>query len=158
MPVPRRSLSFCLAPDTASASLARERVHAWLAELGWSRDEAHDLVYAVSEIVTNAAEHAFVVTVANRPDAPSIWVDCRVEPSDGRGRGPGRADEVRVRVTDNGRWRPAAASGYRGRGLTLAKAFVNGFAVTTGDRGTTVNLVSRARTTTIRRPHPRGGR
>lgn len=156
--MPRRSLSFCLAPDTASASLARERFHEWLAELGWSPDESHDLVYAVSEIVTNAAEHAFVEAVGDRRDPPSIWVDCLVGSHDRRVRGPGKVDEVRVRVSDNGRWKPVAASGFRGHGLALAKAFVDGFAIATGDRGTTVDLVSRARTTTIRRPNPRRDR
>ncbi|MFR9802390.1 ATP-binding protein [Pseudonocardia sp. RS010] len=151
--MPPPCASFWLAPDVASASLTRERVRSWLDDHGWPPDEAHDLVYAVSEAVTNAAEHAFRTPPPRpRPDPPSIWVDCRLhEHDDGR--------EVRIVIRDNGCWKPADADrGFRGHGLTLSGAFVDTFRLATGVAGTTVELTGRITAAYPGRPRrrPRG--
>jgi anti-sigma regulatory factor (Ser/Thr protein kinase) len=137
-------VSFVLSPDTASASIARERVQRWLAELGWPSDEADDIVYAVSEAVTNSAEHAF--EQPGRADAPLIRIDCRVrEDADSR--------EIWVLVTDNGSWKPRDASpGHRGHGLRLIRALADYVSVTTGESGTAVAIISRSPVARARGP------
>ena len=51
---------FALRADNASVvSMARDRVAAWLAGHRWPAEESHDIVYAVSEAVTNVCEHAY---------------------------------------------------------------------------------------------------
>ena len=53
-------LKFALRADNASvACMARERVEAWLVRQRWPAEESHDIVYAVSEAVTNVCEHAY---------------------------------------------------------------------------------------------------
>ena len=51
---------FALRADNASvAGMARDRVGAWLVRHRWPTEESHDIVYAVSEAVTNVCEHAY---------------------------------------------------------------------------------------------------
>ena len=66
---------FALRADNASvASMARDRVAAWLARHRWPAEESHDIVYAVSEAVTNVCEHAY-----DRQEAGTVEVTARVE-------------------------------------------------------------------------------
>jgi hypothetical protein len=75
--------SFSLAPNATSASIARDRIAAWLARHNWPPDQSDDLVDAASEGVTNALEHAFLQPLTRTDDreqteAPSIRVECRI--------------------------------------------------------------------------------
>lgn len=178
--------AFSLTPDVASASIARDRVRAWLARHDWPDDQTHDLVYAVSEAVTNAAEHAFrpppIAPMPRAADsgsngAPSIRIECRARcyadrPEGGTAGGPGctaisggEIREMQVTVTDNGRWKPTDPDrGHRGHGLTLCAALIDSFHITTSDAGTTVELTSRTPAQpspledTMRSPSRRGSR
>ena len=66
---------FALRADNASVvSMARDRVAAWLAGHRWPAEESHDIVYAVSEAVTNVCEHAY-----DRQEAGTVEITAHVE-------------------------------------------------------------------------------
>jgi anti-sigma regulatory factor (Ser/Thr protein kinase) len=122
--------------DAAAGGLGlgmmRTRLRHWLEGHGVDGATAHDVLVAVGEACTNALEHAAV-------RAPGAHSPVRVEATMSRGC-------VRVRVVDRGRWvdrtgQPAREN--RGRGILLMKALVDEVRITTGRRGTTVNLIKR---------------
>ena len=100
-----------------------------LDDTGLGRDEAHDLLLAVGEAVTNAIEHA------QRPGRPHV--DVIVEVADGR---------VTVVVRDHGQWRDGPAGPHRGRGMAMMSALAE----------TTVRTAAHGTTVTIRSPVPGG--
>ena len=133
---PPERLEFSLPTDSpAVPSLARERVDAWLAALRWPDDEADDIVYAISELVTNTCEHAYAEGTGG-----VVGVALRVEHPDDRTR------HIRVAVTDRGQWRPQEARRFNcGRGLALARAMMAHVQIRrgrAGSRGTAIVMTS----------------
>jgi anti-sigma regulatory factor (Ser/Thr protein kinase) len=108
---------FALRADNASvARMARDRIGAWLARQRWPAEESHDIVYAVSEAVTNVCEHAY-----HLQEAGTVEVAAHVEHPTAQTR------RVRVRVTDEGLWQHRAIRPVtRGRGLRVIKALMAG--------------------------------
>ncbi len=95
----------------------------WLASRGvTSQDEVFNLTLAASEAAANAIEHAYGARLAS--------FEVRAEHSDG---------EVRITITDKGRWREARPYG-RGRGLAIMRALVDGAEISRTEGGTTVEL------------------
>jgi anti-sigma regulatory factor (Ser/Thr protein kinase) len=130
------------APDAPSA--ARRTLAGFLASVGWSEAGSVDLTLAVSEAVTNAAQHAY-----SHGDRGLIVVrahlvsdrNCRLR--------------VWVCVTDQGRWRepppPASTSTststsarFRsaGWGVPLIKAVTAHVCIDAGATGTHVTMIS----------------
>jgi anti-sigma regulatory factor (Ser/Thr protein kinase) len=106
-----------------------------LAARAWPDDELDDVVLAVSEVVSNAVEHAY----AHAPSAEGPTVS--VFAVERRGEG-GRRLELEVR--DGGSWRePPASSGFRGRGLHVARTVMHTVDILRGTGGTTVAMVSK---------------
>lgn len=110
-------------PVTAqSLRPARDQLREWLRGLHWPADELEDLVYAVSEALANAVEHAYPPAIAAQ-----AWVKVRglLEPdptTPAAGGAPQR--RVRIEIRDHGRWRPQLTDltdpgRSRGRGLAL---------------------------------------
>ncbi len=133
---PPERLEFSLPTDSpAVPSLARERVEAWLSALRWPADEADDIVYAISELVTNTCEHAYAEGAGG-----VVGVALRVEHPDGRTR------HIRVAVTDRGQWRPRQARRFNcGRGLALVRAMMADVRIRrgrAGSRGTAIVMTS----------------
>jgi GAF domain-containing protein len=84
----------------------RRAVAAWTESNGLSDDSSYDLQLALGEAVANAVEHAY-------RDRPAGTVTYDLALTGGR--------ELRVRVSDQGEWRPPPADpGHRGRGLGQA--------------------------------------
>jgi anti-sigma regulatory factor (Ser/Thr protein kinase) len=96
-------------------------------------------VYAVSEAVSNAAEHAYPPGSSGR-----VVVAARIEDAIRTSAGPTRL--VRVSVRDEGRWRlPPPADEGRRRGLSLMAALMDDVSVRRGSdprAGTEVAMVS----------------
>ena len=110
---------------------ARQVVSRWLAAVcGRSApcDLADDLVFAVSEAVTNCVDHAY------RDRAPG---DIRVEGELSAPAGAPRT--VTVAVSDDGAWsEPDQDPGFRGRGLSMIRASVTSLNLVAGRCGTTL--------------------
>jgi anti-sigma regulatory factor (Ser/Thr protein kinase) len=135
------SCEFALDADPSALRASRDRVGGWLAAARWPEDERDAIVYAVSEAVSNAAEHAYPPGSAGR-----VAVAGRIE--DAARTGAGRMRRVRVSVRDEGRWRvaPLVDEGRR-RGLLLMAALMDDVCVRSGcapRAGTEVAMISTA--------------
>lgn len=135
------SCEFTLVADPSAPRASRERVGGWLTAARWPEDERDAIVYAVSEAVSNAAEHAYPPGSSGR-----VVVAARIEDAVRDGAGPTR--QVRVSVRDEGRWRlaPLVDEGRR-RGLLLMAALMDGVSVRRGSDprvGTEVWMISNA--------------
>lgn len=139
------------APTTAWA--IRERFTEWLTALRWPVLAIEDVVFALSEAVSNCAEHAYP------PDAsdPVIEISATVETGDVIERAPVDQDQpdtkaqptdqrLRIQIRDHGTWRPVPPGpGYRGRGLQMMTALMDDVVIHHGGTdqpGTEVTLVS----------------
>jgi serine/threonine-protein kinase RsbW len=101
----------------------RDDLRAWLtgnAVVGHDRDA---LVFACSEAVTNAIEHAYHDVAAGL-----VWVSATMG-----------SDGVVLRVTDHGSWRPPGQVEDRGRGLLLLDKLMDNIEVD-HEAGTTVTM------------------
>ncbi|RBY88747.1 SpoIIE family protein phosphatase [Blastococcus sp. TF02A-26] len=101
-----------LAADPARLSRIRRTVTAWTAAAGVPADSVDDLQLALGEALANAVEHAYAGSGQEGECEYSLDRD-----PDG---------SIRVRVRDNGTWRPPPADkGFRGRGLELIGALAS---------------------------------
>ncbi len=133
---PSARLKFALRADNASvACMARERMEAWLVRQRWPAEESHDIVYAVSEAVTNVCEHAY-----HLQQAGTVEITADIEHPTAQTR------RVRVAVTDEGRWQHRVARPFtRGRGLRVIRALMAGVRLRRGtdaEPGTSLVLTS----------------
>jgi anti-sigma regulatory factor (Ser/Thr protein kinase) len=125
-----------IAADPIAPSVARHQVRRWLAASAWPADQLPDIVLALSEAVTNAAEHAY----RDRP--PGM-----IELHGGIELAPGGRRRVTLTVRDHGRWRrPPTNDPDRRRGIPLMRACMDTVAITEPDdrKGTQVIFRSRA--------------
>jgi serine/threonine-protein kinase RsbW len=112
-----------LGAQAAELAPLRDDLRAWLtgnAVLGHDRDA---LVFAASEAVTNAIEHAYRDVAAGL-----VWVSATMG-----------SDGVVLRVTDHGSWRPPGQQEDRGRGLLLLDKLMDDVEVE-HETGTTVTM------------------
>jgi serine phosphatase RsbU (regulator of sigma subunit)/anti-sigma regulatory factor (Ser/Thr protein kinase) len=100
----------------------RAALRRWLAGVGASKGDANDIVVAVGEASANAVEHAY--------GAAGGTVTVRAE-LDG--------DDVVVRISDTGSWRPPRGQG-RGRGTLIMQTTTDQFRVDRRVDGTDVVL------------------
>ncbi len=126
---PPAPLHLVVDADARAARTVRAGMREWLRHIGADPADNSAVVYAASEYVENAAEHAY-------PTAVDAGIVVRAELGDD--------GNVRVSVTDHGQWqdRPGGPSN-RGRGLAMADAFVTDTRVTHDSAGTTATLTHR---------------
>jgi anti-sigma regulatory factor (Ser/Thr protein kinase) len=130
------SLRLRLPADPVTPSVARHQLRRWLGTSSWPSGQLEDIVLAVSEAVSNAAEHAYL-------DQPHgvIEVDAWAEATAGGQR------QVTVIVGDHGRWRTAPMDDEnRRRGIPLMRACMDTVTIEQPDdrSGTCIVLRSRA--------------
>jgi anti-sigma regulatory factor (Ser/Thr protein kinase) len=116
---------------------ARAHLRHWLRRQGWPVEPSEEIEGAVNEAINNAVEHA------RRVDGTDTTVSVTAEVETARG----GMRRVRVRVSDNGRWRPISAD-RKGHslGLKLMNGLMDQVLITEGDgigAGTEVVLLSR---------------
>jgi serine/threonine-protein kinase RsbW len=132
------SLAFVLPAELAAPWLARNRLRTWLVEeLAWPAELVDDVEYAVSEAVSNVAEHAY----AHDVHRGTVEVHALVEEIHG---GPRR---LRISISDAGRWQPVDPDpALRGRGLFMMNSLMDEVMIQRGEgpgaRGTEVVLLS----------------
>jgi sigma-B regulation protein RsbU (phosphoserine phosphatase) len=130
------------APGRVRAALRR-----WLAARDWPEDEGEDLVLAVSEAVSNAAEHAYHPDPSAQGQTSLVAVVVTELP-DSVGR---RAKAV---VDDFGVWRTnPSGTGYRGRGIPLIGTLMDSHDVDHRGTGTRVTMVTSPVTARLPQDH-----
>lgn len=109
----------------------------WLAARDWPVENGEDVLLAVSEAVSNSAEHAYPATGMPNESEPVIAVHIVELPEpDGR--------RIRAVANDFGVWRsPPSCQGYRGRGLRMIESLMDSCEVDHGRAGTRVTMISK---------------
>ncbi|WP_366889859.1 ATP-binding protein [Pseudonocardia sp.] len=146
-------LELVLPSEATAAARCRRVISVWLHTVCGRRESCEtcdDVVYAVSEAVTNCVDHAYpgrgrgsITVRATADDDPARGSAADVASAlaivrTGGGRRPAG---VTVSVSDQGRWRPTPADpGDRGRGLTMIRAYVDSVEIVRGESGTTLTL------------------
>ena len=122
--------------DARAPSRVRAELRRWLAEHEWPEEEGEDLVLAVSEAVSNSAEHAYT-TERSSPEHDGLVAVVVTELPDADRR---RAKAV---VDDFGVWRASPSDkGFRGHGLPLIGTLMDSYDVDHRNTGTRVTIVS----------------
>ena len=116
------SLSFPADPDELAP--VRRQLRGWLARLSMDSLVAQDVLIAACEACANAIEHGYHGSTAGT-------VRLRIEVT-----GP----DVRITVSDHGRWRPPSQARDRGHGLKLIRATMRDVEITANDLGTTIEM------------------
>jgi anti-anti-sigma factor len=124
-PAPTGDLRLLFPADPQSVAKIRRTVGQWACVSGANDEEAHDLVFAVGEAVTNAVVHAYSSA------GGQVEVEATI-----------RQGLVQVVVRDRGRWRPSRLD-EGGRGLLLMRELMERAEVVSGPEGTEVRLSQR---------------
>lgn len=136
----RDVLRMRLLAEWVTPSLARDRTAAWLRRHHWPHEQLDDLVFAVSEAVSNSVEHGYGVSAREpgRPGTGPVEVDGHI-----RATPDGRRQAV-VTVRDGGAWRRPTRDSRedRGRGLDLMASFMAQLQIEGTATGTTVVITS----------------
>lgn len=123
---PPLPLQLMVPAEAESLAAVRRHLRSWLAMTGADDEVCADILLAVGEAATNAAEHA------HDGSGRSVQISLRAQNA---------GDALRFTVSDNGSWKtPVDSNGHRGHGLRLMKALVDGVDVTTSAHGTTVEM------------------
>lgn len=110
--------------------VVRHAARRWLTAVQWPEQETGELVFAISEALSNSVEHAYC-----EPRPGRVTLDLAVEHA-------GDRRTVRAVITDFGRWRKVRPRRDRGNGLALIKTLVGGLRVDSDDAGTRVAMRS----------------
>lgn len=130
-------LLLTLPPVTSAPARARSALRDWLSRLGGPDRAVEDALLVVSEAVSNSVQHAY--PAEGGPD-DGISVHAAVT-ADGDGR-----PELRLTITDRGRWRaPRSSADGRWRGMALIASVAEQVDVDPGPAGTTVTVRIRPR-------------
>lgn len=120
------SLCVRVPAEPTSLVVVRDRLRHWFHAAGIGTETAADLLLAVGEAASNAAEHAGYGAGPN----VELTVTAHITGA-----------QVRLAVCDDGRWRPPPqAPGNRGHGLRLIAALVDTVQLSATDDGTTVEM------------------
>jgi anti-sigma regulatory factor (Ser/Thr protein kinase) len=134
------AFSHQLNADATAPSVIRRLLRRWLANAQWPTYDAEDLVYVVSEAVSNCIEHGY----RDLDHAGPVEVTAEEELVSVRQR------RVVITVADHGRWRPlSTAPANRGRGMPLMRALTHSLEIDRTRTGTRVTLTSRPVHTTM---------
>jgi anti-sigma regulatory factor (Ser/Thr protein kinase) len=103
----------------------RHQLAGWLHGAGMAEELVADIVLAVNEAVANSIEHGYQ---GRKPGKVRVHGD-----NDGA--------RIHLKITDRGKWKPAATDpGVRGRGLLLIRAVSDWLDLQTTPKGTTVSM------------------
>ena len=103
----------------------RHQLSGWLRGARVAEEQVADIVLAVNEAVANSIEHGYQGR----------------KPGKVRVNGENDGARVNLKITDKGKWKPAAADpGVRGRGLLLIRAVSDWLELDCTPKGTTVSM------------------
>ncbi|MFD8245697.1 ATP-binding protein [Nocardia sp. NPDC059691] len=111
--------------EAVQLATVRHTLQDWLTQCGMAAAPAYDVLLAVGEACTNAVEHG------HQGDGGVVRLRASLD-----------GDELRVTISDSGRWKQPdpQTDSLRGRGMPLIRALIPEVTVTAGDTGTVVDL------------------
>jgi PAS domain S-box-containing protein len=121
-PAPLDTLDLVVTSEPASARVIRQSLRRFAVGIGLDEGRTTDFLVACGEAISNVIEHAYGIG-----EGPLVVQGSR----DG--------DDLVIKVSDRGRWRPPRQDGS-GRGLLLMRALTDEFEVVRSEEGTTVHL------------------
>lgn len=131
-PITATTFSFGVAAHVTSAWLTRARIRGWLEALRFPANWVDDVEYVVSEAVSNSAEHAYPPETSDG----LITIEAVAFPVCAAGGDHEELWRVRVRVADEGRWKPLnAEQQHRGHGLAAIAALAAEVTIRRGEEG-----------------------
>jgi anti-sigma regulatory factor (Ser/Thr protein kinase) len=122
-------LDVSFAPESDQLASVRAQLRGWLRSCDVGARIAQDVLVAAGEAIANAIEHGH-----------------RYRPGEQvRLRAVSTANQLRVTITDRGRWRatPPGDRSLRGHGIALMRALMQQVTIEPGPTGTTVDLYLR---------------
>jgi serine phosphatase RsbU (regulator of sigma subunit)/anti-sigma regulatory factor (Ser/Thr protein kinase) len=132
------ALELQIQADAYAPGRVRAELRRWLDARDWPEDDGEDLVLAVSEAVSNAAEHAYRGNDPAARDREALVAVVVTELID--------TDESQVKavVDDFGFWRSGPSdNGFRGHGLPLIGELMASYDVEHRRTGTRVTMISK---------------
>jgi serine/threonine-protein kinase RsbW len=111
--------------DIRQLALIRAEVRRWLATHSLTAEAQQDLVLAVSEAATNAAQHAYRPATADDTIEITFWTE---------------PDAVCIEIADHGAWRPPSPPPARRLGIALMQRLIQSVVIHYDRRGTRVLL------------------
>jgi anti-sigma regulatory factor (Ser/Thr protein kinase) len=119
-------LELAFPADSSQLAPVRAALRDWLSRCGLSQRTAQDVLVAAGEACANAVEHG-------HRHAPGRQIRLRVAAS---------ASQLRLTITDTGRWKAAQpdANPHRGHGIPLMRALMQQVTIEPGAVGTTVDM------------------
>jgi PAS domain S-box-containing protein len=119
---PLDTLDLVVTSEPASARVIRQSLRRFAAGVGLDEGRTTDFLVACGEAISNVIEHAYGIG-----EGPLVV------------QGSQEGDELVIKVSDRGKWRPPREDGS-GRGLLIMRALADKFEVVRSEEGTTVNL------------------
>jgi PAS domain S-box-containing protein len=115
--------------ESSQLAPVRKALRSWLGQCGLPPGTVQNILVAAGEACANAIEHG-------HRDAPGNDVRLRAEALVG---------DLRVTITDSGRWKRPQPDphAHRGRGVALMRALMQQVTITPGPSGTTVDMHTR---------------
>jgi anti-sigma regulatory factor (Ser/Thr protein kinase)/anti-anti-sigma regulatory factor len=115
-----------ISDDPAALTVIRRVLGAWMNAIGVAEPDASNLKHAVGELATNAIEHA-------NPDADgtaAVTISGTLTHS----------GDLKVVVTDQGRWREPSPASDRGFGLAMVAGLIDALDVAHDEHGTVATI------------------
>ena len=122
-------LDITFAAESDQLAPVRARLRSWLLSCGIGSRTAQDVLVAVGEACANAIEHG-------HRHSPGRQVRLRAVST---------ANQLRLTITDTGRWRTSQPGDgtHRGHGIALMRALMQQVTIEPGPGGTTVDMYLR---------------
>ena len=120
----REAFFFEFSALSMAVPIVRRSLSRWLESVHLSEDTRFGVLTAVGEAIANAVEHAYGNGLPGLARVEATYEN----------------DELRIKIEDHGKWRPAQKREERGRGFPMMRALMDGVEIRSDAKSTIVAL------------------